>query len=408
MSRTARTTSRPVTTASPGVAIECATERIEILVRGRGGEPRAHEVEIVGQGHTRRLAAVLARALERAAVEPRELDWVAADLGPGSFTGVRVGLATAEALALACGGQVVGASSLAALAHGAPPQRALIAPLVPAGRIECYLGLFRCDGGGAVHLCAAPRVLGPEATVEAIEEARRASGLSAVACIGPGVPRWRESLERAFPGATEAEWRFEGLSADDLAVAALLALGPAGGLPARGEEATPLYVRSAQAEERVRHRVAALQPLSIRPMEPADVPPVAAVEQLVFSDPWPEAFFLGELAQRAVYARVAEREGSLAGYSLTWLGAERGHLGNLAVVPAQRRRGVARALLDDLFAEAHRRRVEILTLEVRASNFAAQALYRAHRFRLAGLRRGYYRDTSEDALVMEWKAPRGT
>jgi ribosomal-protein-alanine acetyltransferase/tRNA threonylcarbamoyl adenosine modification protein YeaZ len=332
---------------------------------------------------------------------------VAVDLGPGSFTGVRVGLATAEALALASGARVVGASSLASLAHGLPPRRALIAPLVPAGKSEAYVGFFRSDGRSPARIVAAPRVTGPEATIEAIHEARRAAGLVQVACVGPGVPRWREELERAFPRSTAGAWRHEGLKAADLADAALSALGPASGLPGEGEMAEPLYVRSAQAEERVRHRASAAVPITLRPMRPEDVPAVQEVERRVFTDPWPESFFQAELEQRLVYARVAEREGRLAGYSVAWLGVGSGHLGNLAVTPDQRRRGVARALLADLFDESVRRGVESLTLEVRASNFPAQALYRAHGFRLAGLRRGYYRDTAEDALVLEWRTPSG-
>ena len=83
-----------------GLSIEAATSRVEIAVRGDDGL-RAHEIEEVGHGHTRRLTALIARALGRAEVRPTQLSWVAADLGPGSFTGVRVGLATARALALA-------------------------------------------------------------------------------------------------------------------------------------------------------------------------------------------------------------------------------------------------------------------------------------------------------------------
>ena len=388
-----------------GMAIECATERVEVLVRNGTGDVR--ESEVVGQGHTRRLTALVRRALERAGVRPGDLAWIAADLGPGSFTGVRVGLATASALASVAGARLKGASSLAALAHGAPRRRALVVPLVHAGRRDAYVGFFRGDTRGNVRLIGAPRVLAMDEAITAIAEARRAAGLSAVTLVGPGVPRWRDALEHAFPGSTASGWRFEGLSAADLAQAALSELGPAGGLPAPAEHVTPLYVRSAQAEERVRHKASAAHPVALRDLTPDDVPAIAGIERQVFSDPWPESFFLGELSQRLVHARVAEREGALAGYSLAWMGAGSGHLGNLAVVPEQRRRGVARVLLDDLFAEAARRRVESLTLEVRASNFAAQALYRAHGFRLVGLRRGYYRDSGEDALVLERRAPRG-
>ena len=391
-----------------GVAIECATERVEVMVRDTRGEVRAEEAETVGHGHARRLTDVLARALEHAAVAPRQLEWVAADLGPGSFTGIRVGLATAEALVLASGARLVGASSLASLAHGAPRRRALIAPMVPAGKTESYVGFFRSDGRSPARIVAAPRVIDRDGAIAALHEARRAAGVAQVSCIGPAVPRWSEALEQAFPRSTAGGWRHDGLRAIDLADAALSALGPASGLPAPSEAPEPLYVRSAQAEERVRHRVTAAVPIAMRTMTADDVPAIEAVERVVFTDPWPEAFFLGELSQRLVYARVAEREGKLAGYSVAWLGVGSGHLGNLAVAPDQRRRGVARALLADLFDEARKRDVESLTLEVRASNFAAQALYRAHGFRLAGLRRGYYRDTSEDALVLEWRDLRGS
>ena len=167
---------------------------------------------------------------------------------------------------------------------------------------------------------------------------------------------------------------------------------------------SPTYVRPAQAEERVRHRVTAAEPVSLRPMRPEDVPAIARVEREIFSDPWPAAFFLGELGRPHVHALVAERAGELAGYSVAWLAAGTGHLGNLAVLPGQRRRGIARRLLERLMEAATARGCETIALEVRASNFAAQALYRAHGFRLAGLRRGYYRDTGEDALVMAWRA----
>jgi ribosomal-protein-alanine N-acetyltransferase len=134
-----------------------------------------------------------------------------------------------------------------------------------------------------------------------------------------------------------------------------------------------------------------------------DVPVVTAIEQQVFPDPWSETAFQGELRDPAVYACVAERDGRLAGYAMTWIGGEQAHLGNLAVAPDQRRRGVALALLDDVLERVLVRNVQIVTLEVRVSNFEAQALYRNRGFRVAGLRHRYYRDGGEDALVMEWR-----
>jgi tRNA threonylcarbamoyladenosine biosynthesis protein TsaB len=385
-----------------GIAIEAATERVEILVRDDGAD-LAHEIEVVGHGHTRRLGPLVAGALERAGVPASALEWVAADLGPGSFTGVRVGLATAHALALAAGARLVGASSLAALAHGTRARRTLVAPLVPAGRRDLYAGFFRADAHGAITLAAAPRVGDLDTTLDAIDEVRHALGYAQVRCVGPGAARDPGRIEARYPGATSEAWRFEGLSAHDLASAALATGGPAAGLPRPGSEPRPVYVRPAQAEEVVRRRAAAKEPITLRDLTASDLPRVAEIERQIFSDPWPESFFRGEMEHPLVYARVAERGGRLAGYSVAWVGIDVGHLGNLAVVPEQRRRGVARALLEDLLAHARERRTGSLTLEVRASNDAAQALYRAYGFRLAGLRRGYYRDTGEDALIMEWR-----
>jgi len=386
-----------------GLAIESATEHVEVRVEGGDGVPLAHVVEDVGHGHTRRLTPLVRAALDQAGVKPGDLKWVAADLGPGSFTGVRVGLATAHALAMVAGAELLGASSLAALALAFEARRSLIVPLVPAGRRDVYAGFFRGDARGETRLFAAPCVGPPAAVLERVAEARRALGDVAVRFVGPGAAREHESLAAAEPESADSTFRADGLSAADLARAARSSGGRARGLPAPGESLRPTYVRPAQAEERVRRRALGETRVTLRPMTHADLPAVAAIERRVFLDPWPQASFEAELRDPAVHARIAEREGRLAGYAMTWLGAGHGHLGNLAVAPDQRRRGVATALLDDLLERARIMSVQSVTLEVRVSNSEAQALYRSRGFRVAGLRHRYYRDGGEDALVMEWR-----
>lgn len=391
-----------------GLAIEAATEHVEVAVVSADGV-LAHRTEDVGHGHTRRLTPLVREALAEAGLGPAALSWVAADLGPGSFTGVRVGLATAEAFAFAAGAKLLGASGLAALAHASPARRALVVPLVGAGRRDVYAGFFRVDARGVTSLVAAPRVLPAEALREAVDEVRALLPGVALRFVGPGAGRERERLERFYPTSTALEFRHGGLSALDLALAARLGRGPGAGLPAEGHEAEPVYVRSAQAEERVRRAVAGAVPVAVRAMAEGDIPVVHDIEGRVFSDPWPARFFHDVLARRGeasaeaalrVWARVAERAGAIAGYSIALVEEGSATLENIATVPGQRRNGVARALLADLFEHCEALRVREVTLEVRASNDAGQGLYRGYGFRLAGLRRGYYQRPAEDALVM--------
>lgn len=136
----------------------------------------------------------------------------------------------------------------------------------------------------------------------------------------------------------------------------------------------------------------------IRPMTAADVPSVAALEKLCFSDPWSVSSIASELDNPLSLWLVWEEDGAAAAY----LGVQRvppqADVMNVAVSPALRRRGIARAL----FAELERRLPEIdeLFLEVRASNSGAIALYRTLGFEQVGRRPNYYLDPREDALIL--------
>ena len=136
----------------------------------------------------------------------------------------------------------------------------------------------------------------------------------------------------------------------------------------------------------------------IRPMTAADVPSVAALEKLCFSDPWSVSSIASELDNPLSLWLVWEEDGAAAAY----LGVQRvppqADVMNVAVSPALRRRGIARAL----FAELERRLPEIdeLFLEVRASNSGAIALYRTLGVEQVGRRPNYYLDPREDALIL--------
>ncbi|HEU4764750.1 MAG TPA: ribosomal protein S18-alanine N-acetyltransferase [Candidatus Eisenbacteria bacterium] len=150
------------------------------------------------------------------------------------------------------------------------------------------------------------------------------------------------------------------------------------------------------------------EPVRIRPLTVARLDEVLAIERVSFSDPWSREMFRSELMiGGGTYARLAERDGALVGYLCAVLVADEAHVGNLAVDPSERRQGVAQLLLDDLVEAARSRGARRVTLEVRESNENARKFYYKNDFIDIAIRKNYYRNPSEDAIVMLRTLPEG-
>jgi ribosomal-protein-alanine N-acetyltransferase len=141
--------------------------------------------------------------------------------------------------------------------------------------------------------------------------------------------------------------------------------------------------------------------LDIRRLTYADLPQLIAIERRAFPTPWSLAMFVLELSKPAGVCLAALRDGEMLGYLICSRYDTVWHIMNVAVDPAQRRKGIATALLADLFRRVGSQ-TERFTLEVRESNRAAIELYERYGFRAAGRRRRYYQDNGEDAVVM-WR-----
>lgn len=140
-------------------------------------------------------------------------------------------------------------------------------------------------------------------------------------------------------------------------------------------------------------------------MEPEDISQVAALEKACFSLPWPEGALSFELSNPLSLWLVAVENGQLLGYVGAQAVLEEADMMNLAVAPDRRRQGVAQNLVSRLVTQLADRRVQRLTLEVRASNESAIALYEKLGFSQVGRRPSYYQKPREDALILrkEWE-----
>ncbi|MDW7754465.1 MAG: ribosomal protein S18-alanine N-acetyltransferase [Brevefilum sp.] len=146
--------------------------------------------------------------------------------------------------------------------------------------------------------------------------------------------------------------------------------------------------------------------LIFRPMTTSDLDQVAAVDRAAFPTPWPKDVFLYEIkrgrnsvcwvAEQAEYGGKIQVVASI----VIWLILDEAHIGTLAVKPGYRGQKIGQKLLALTLLECQQRGARQAMLEVRQSNHAAQALYRKFGFEAVGLRKDYYKDTHEDAVLM--------
>jgi tRNA threonylcarbamoyladenosine biosynthesis protein TsaB len=210
------------------LAVDTASPRGSLAVASPEGVLAEARV-VTGEGHSRWLLPAVAALLQGLAVEAAGLELFAVTTGPGSFTGVRVGLGSVQGLALASGRPCIGLSTLDVLAASAAGASDTIVALVDAFRGEVYSGIY--DAGGRLR---GERTVGPLADVLARVPAGSAF-------VGDPALGLRAAIAEAVPGALFPEWPL--FLAAPLAVAALPLAAAGAAVPAAGLR--PLYLRGA-------------------------------------------------------------------------------------------------------------------------------------------------------------------
>jgi ribosomal-protein-alanine N-acetyltransferase len=145
--------------------------------------------------------------------------------------------------------------------------------------------------------------------------------------------------------------------------------------------------------------------LDIRTLDLVDLSAIESIEQRAYPTPWSRSMFASELAKPTSICLGAFVGDDLVGYVINSRYVDAWHIMNVAVDPEHQRRGIATALLERLFELTHDDERRGYTLEVRISNEDAICLYEKLGFEPRGIRRGYYTDNREDALIM-WRDPR--
>ncbi len=414
----------------------------EVIAIGLGRlDEAAHRIDAVASvqvkahraSNTRLLPLVDALCADNG-VERADIACVAVGRGPGSFTGVRIAMATAKGIAGALEAALVGISSLDAVAWNAwnEGRRGDMLVIADAMRKEVYPARFALDGEGVVRLSPDHVVKVADFSEEHVSE--RASSGQLV--TGDALAKYADVLAPFGTLLEEDLWSPTGAGLL-LALQAAWRRGDADPFDARRHLPAfvlPVYTRLSDAEENERARLARdgrkpardsrhvtmndtavsnaranEEGIVCKPLDHAHAAAVAAMESRVMgSDRWSEALVVDELgrADRSWWAAYAAdpmmplpADAPLVGYAGCLVVDGEAQILKVGVDPARRRRGIACELLAHVADDARNLGAETCMLEVRASNEDAQAFYRALGFEEAGTRPGYYSD-KEDAVLM--------
>ncbi len=379
------------------LALETATRAGSLALVGPG---RRHVASgETAPTHGARLPQELFDFLAAHGVALGDLGRLAVVSGPGSFTGLRIGLATIQGIAMTSGVPVIPVPTLDAMARAwrlAHPDRSCrLVTCLDGARHDLFFAAFD-------YTASAPAERAIEAAVATPGEAAAAvlalgGGLPLVA-VGDGAIRYREVLRDAWPSATF----------DDSPLN--LALGAALVAVERKDDAVgphalkPLYVRRPDAVlARERAMAAAVPAISFAPAAgPEDLAAIADLQRRSFANAWGADALQWEIDHSPVARMYAARSetGALVAYCTCWMVFDELHINSVAVEEALRRKGVARRLLDYVLRLSAASGARSATLEVRESNEGGRRLYESLGFKVEGVRRGYYQDPKEDAVIL--------
>ena len=412
------------------LAVDTSTDMLACAV----GRVSASGVEVLASGDhlcrrhaNEELVTTCAEVLERAGLARGDVGAVLAGRGPGSFTGVRIGIATAKGLACGLERPLFGVSTLDAVAWTAwaDGARGLVGVIGDAMRREVYPGLYQVDDNGPERLFEVETVVKAPAAVEAWAQR---SDAEKIQLTGDGLKKYRAQFEAAgFSSFVDEEsWHPTGEGLLRAAAASGVVLGGSDAAVDSGDPALvlPVYTRLSDAEENEAQRLGLAKPatvettgcddaladrhLQLRPMNVNDPAAVAALEAEVFGPshhtPWSERLFSDDLAEPGHIWWVAHDEGAIVGYAGGVVAGSEVQISNVAVASSRRREGIAGRLLARVTYDGQMLGATTSVLEVDADNAAAQALYSKLGYSEVGRRPNYY-GQGHDALVMEAQLP---
>jgi tRNA threonylcarbamoyl adenosine modification protein YeaZ/ribosomal-protein-alanine acetyltransferase len=357
------------------LALDTAMGACSVAAHHSGRDVLAQAFVAMERGQSEAIAPMVRDVMARAHISYDELDRIVVTVGPGTFTGVRIGLAMARGLGLALNIPVIGIDTLTAIAANVTENvmPALVAS--DARREEIYAALF--DGSGKMQ--HQPATISTEACLQLLPQCP----VLVLGTAGDAVMAAsdRSDLIRSRAGDVPNAANFGRLGFD---------------LPATGQAPVPLYLRPPDAKPQKATGV------HIRSAGLGEAEIFKQLHAECFDSPWRAEEFSGLMAMPGAAAALALEGNDPLGFILSRSAADEAEIITIGVRPEAQRRGVAKALINHQISDQFSN-MRVLFIEVAASNRAAHALYASCGFSKAGTRPGYYERSNgarEDAIIM--------
>jgi len=374
------------------LAFDTATDRLAVAL-GRNKEILSEANIIAPREHMERLLPTIDSLFGQYKVKPADLDAIIVGLGPGSFTGVRIGVSTARGLAQGLGKRIVGIATSDCLAFGLEWD-GKIACVMDAKRGEVYASFYQSTGKETKRLTD-NKIFAPQDFCRMVEQYKEDKVLLAGDALFSYGELFKSRLGSKIQFASLDDWYPKAgnlirlffdesvQKTNDLA------------------EVKPIYIRLSQAEEVWKKRQSErTEKVVMDNMTTEDIREALKIEKSLFPSPWNQWMFKAEIKKKRSSCFVARIEGVMVGYAILNYLEKEGHLMNLAVVPEYQKRGIGGVLLTRLMKVAMQNGVRRIILEVRSSNLSALRLYRKFGFQEIGVRKKYYTETGENGLIL--------
>lgn len=354
--------------------------------------------------HSQTLLPMIDEVVKMTELDLNTIDAIAVAGGPGSFTGLRIGSATAKGLGFALNKPLIHVPTVDGLAYNVYGCEDIICPIMDARRNQVYTGIYTFskkagtkEGSNLVEpvfqVIKMQMAVSIEELAERLNRYRRP-----VVFLGDGVPVYENILAEKLT----VPYSFAPAYMNRQRAAVVGTLGIQyykAGKFETAEEHRPDYLRVSQAERERAQREKEAE-IIVRELKVEDSAAVAEMEQQIFSDPWSEKSVMETVQQKQSVCFAAEKAGHLLGYLLAYHAADETEIARIAVQKEARRQGAAGKLMQALEHYCEEHKMEKLLLDVRESNEAARSFYTKNGFVEDGIRQGFYTNPSEDAVLM--------